>query len=81
MEYGPGWTASPTHSRHVISQGNLYGRGACDVKGTLAAMFVAFRLLVQRGWKPRSTIVLAATADEEHLAPGNPAPRKERRRG
>ena len=70
MDTVPGWHGGPDPFVPRVSQGNLYGRGACDVKGTLAAMLVAFRLLVQQGWQPSSTLVLAATVDEEHLARG-----------
>jgi acetylornithine deacetylase len=47
-----------------IEQGRLYGRGACDIKGGMAAMLAAFARLVRE--KPRSArVVMACTVDEE----------------
>lgn len=48
----------------VVREGRLYGRGACDVKGGLAAMLAALeRLAVAEARK--ATVVLAATVNEE----------------
>jgi acetylornithine deacetylase len=48
-----------------VQGGKVYGRGACDTKGSLAAMMFALRqLLAQSAALPRG-VVLAATADEE----------------
>lgn len=66
----PGWPGQPDPFEPRILGGRLYGRGACDVKGTLAAMLLALRLLVRRGLQPPRTVVLAATVDEEHQARG-----------
>ena len=44
----------------------LYGRGSCDTKGGLAAMLYALKLVHQAGPPPGSTILFAATVDEEH---------------
>ena len=70
MDTVPGWTSEPGPFDPRIQGGRLYGRGACDVKGTLTSMLLALRLLVTRGIKPPRTIVLAATVDEEHQARG-----------
>jgi acetylornithine deacetylase/succinyl-diaminopimelate desuccinylase-like protein len=49
----------------VVRDGRLYGRGACDVKGGLAAMLVALETLA-RSASPRSaTVVFVATVNEE----------------
>ncbi len=53
----------------VIEEGRLYGRGACDVKGSLAAMMVALARVAEGGPPPR-TVVLVAAADEEYLHGG-----------
>lgn len=58
-----GMTIEPFGAR--IADGKLYGRGACDVKGGMAAMLLAFaRLCVER---PRgsASVILALTVDEE----------------
>ncbi len=47
-----------------ITDGRLYGRGACDVKGGMAAMLAAFARAV-RGGKGHKRLVLACTVDEE----------------
>src|ERR1700722_7779459 len=47
-----------------IEAGRLYGRGACDVKGGMAAMLNAFARAVRAG-KGRKRLVLACTVDEE----------------
>lgn len=48
----------------VVRDGRVYGRGACDAKGSIAAMITA---LVAHANSPkrRTPIVFAATADEE----------------
>jgi acetylornithine deacetylase len=49
----------------VIENGCLYGRGACDVKGGLAAMLTAFARLVRE--RPEATrVYMVCSADEEH---------------
>jgi succinyl-diaminopimelate desuccinylase len=46
--------------------GRLYGRGACDTKGTVAAMASALIELAQSGERPvRTEIIFAGLADEE----------------
>jgi succinyl-diaminopimelate desuccinylase len=48
-----------------ISDGRLWGRGACDVKGGMAAMLFAFRRLVQEKPTGAANVVLSCTCDEE----------------
>jgi acetylornithine deacetylase ArgE len=48
----------------AIENGRLYGRGACDVKGGMAAMLTAFARTV-RAKQGRKRLVLACTVDEE----------------
>jgi len=50
----------------TIRDGRLSGRGACDVKGGGAAMFGAFREIVQHPADVRCHVILAYTVDEEH---------------
>ena len=49
----------------AIEQGRLYGRGACDVKGSMAAMLSAFARLVRRRPRGAASVLLACTVDEE----------------
>src|SRR5207249_762143 len=51
--------------RPEIRDGLVYGRGACDAKGSLAAMLVAVRQLVRRHRELRNDVLLCAAADEE----------------
>ncbi|MCJ7657093.1 MAG: M20 family metallopeptidase, partial [Candidatus Atribacteria bacterium] len=49
----------------LIENGRMYGRGAADMKGGIAAILYAAVLLKRRGIIPKKTIQLALTADEE----------------
>jgi acetylornithine deacetylase ArgE len=46
--------------------GRLYGRGACDIKGGMAAMLAAFARLVRAKPAGAVNVILACTVDEEH---------------
>ena len=70
MDTVPGWEGTPGPFEPRVDRGKLFGRGACDVKGTLTAMLLALRLLVRQRLVPARTVVLAATVDEEHQARG-----------
>lgn len=48
-----------------ISDGRMYGRGAADVKGGLAAMLHAFTRLVKERPAGAANVVLSCTCDEE----------------
>jgi acetylornithine deacetylase len=48
----------------ALENGRVYGRGACDVKGGMAAMLGAFARAVQEK-RGRKRVVLACTVDEE----------------
>ncbi|MDQ0760592.1 M20 family metallopeptidase [Streptomyces canus] len=58
----------PPHDGEV-RDGRLYGRGACDAKGPLAAFMLAAAELA-RGGPPPLTVVLAGVCDEEHAYRG-----------
>ena len=49
----------------AIMEGKVYGRGACDDKGSLGAAMWALASLAESGTKPPATIELLASGDEE----------------
>ena len=49
----------------LIENGKMYGRGASDMKGGVAAILYAAVLLKRRGINLKKTVQLALTADEE----------------
>lgn len=51
-----------------LVNGRILGRGACDMKGGLAALMAVAARLAQDG--PRPGLVVALTADEEHASLG-----------
>lgn len=53
-----------------IRDGRLYGRGAFDMKGSLAACMCALRALVDEGVSLAGDVLVAAVADEEHASIG-----------
>jgi acetylornithine deacetylase len=56
------------------SKGRVYGRGACDTKGSVAAMFSALTGLAKAGQRPKETeIVFAGLVDEENEQGGSRA--------
>lgn len=64
---GEGWTVDPFGGE--LRDGRLWGRGAADMKGGVAAMLFAADALARRGPFP-GRIVLAALADEEGMMTG-----------
>lgn len=53
-----------------IRNGRLYGRGAYDMKGSVAACMAALKALVDANAALRGDVVLAAVADEEYASIG-----------
>jgi acetylornithine deacetylase len=55
----------------VIREGRMYGRGACDVKGGMAAMLTAFVRLCRERPRGSASVVMACTVDEEFTHSGS----------
>ena len=53
-----------------MREGRLYGRGAQDMKGGVAAMIGAARRIVESGGLEAGRLVIAAVIDEEHESRG-----------
>jgi acetylornithine deacetylase len=49
-----------------VENGRLYGRGACDIKGGMAAMLAAFARVVRERPVGACSLVMACSVDEEH---------------
>jgi acetylornithine deacetylase/succinyl-diaminopimelate desuccinylase family protein len=68
---GEGWSRDPFGAE--VAGGRLYGRGACDMKGGLAAMLGAVVDLRERGAQPAGDVVIAAVVGEEEDSAGTRA--------
>jgi len=56
------------------ASGRIYGRGACDDKGSISAMLTAIARLACRGRRPAATeIIFAGLVDEENAQAGSRA--------
>ncbi len=54
----------------AIRDGRMYGRGAYDMKGSLAACLAAAKALTDAGAAPGGDLLVAAVADEEYASLG-----------
>lgn len=63
VEAGQGWTFDPFAA--TVADGRVYGRGACDMKGGLAASIIAVEALLQSGIPLAGAIEISGTVDEE----------------
>ncbi|KAF8998133.1 hypothetical protein BDQ17DRAFT_1362515 [Cyathus striatus] len=57
------WTYPPFDG--VIDGGWIYGRGSSDCKNNLIALMTAVEHMLNSGWKPTRTLILAFGQDEE----------------
>lgn len=63
VEVGHGWTVDPFGGE--VKPGRVYGRGACDMKGGLAASIIAAEVFVDLFPEFAGAIEISGTADEE----------------
>ncbi|MBR2688643.1 MAG: acetylornithine deacetylase/succinyl-diaminopimelate desuccinylase family protein [Aquamicrobium sp.] len=63
VEAGEGWTVDPFAG--VVKDGRVYGRGACDMKGGLAASIIAVEAFMQAYPDFPGAIEISGTVDEE----------------
>jgi len=63
VEAGEGWTVDPFAG--VVKDGRVYGRGACDMKGGLAASVIAVEAFMQACPDFPGAIEISGTVDEE----------------
>ena len=54
----------------TVRDGKLYGRGAYDMKGAVAAAMAALEALARSGERLRGDVIVAAVADEEYGSVG-----------
>jgi len=57
------WTVDPWSGE--LRDGEIWGRGALDMKSQVAANAVAVAILAREGFEPAGDLIFAATADEE----------------
>ena len=57
------WSVDPWSGE--LRDGQVWGRGALDMKGQVAASAVAIATLAREGFEPAGDLIFAATADEE----------------
>jgi len=60
---GEGWSRDPFAAE--LEQGRIYGRGACDMKGGLAASIIAAECLIAEAPDLPGAIEISGTVDEE----------------
>lgn len=63
VKAGDGWSRDPF--RALIEEGRLYGRGAVDMKGGIAAMIMAVKAIISNHIKLKGDILVGTVPDEE----------------
>ncbi|MGA8514125.1 MAG: acetylornithine deacetylase/succinyl-diaminopimelate desuccinylase family protein [Burkholderiaceae bacterium] len=63
VEAGSGWTFDPFAA--TVSDGKIYGRGSCDMKGGLASSVIACESLIESGLPLPGVLEISGTVDEE----------------
>ena len=62
------WTDDP--NTPVVRDGKLYGRGACDMKGGVAAMVLAAEVIARLGVRLAGDLIVNTITDEESTGAG-----------
>ena len=57
------WTVDPFDA--VVKDGRIYGRGASDMKGSIASMIIAAKALMEAGVRLKGDLLIHLVADEE----------------
>jgi acetylornithine deacetylase len=63
------WTSDPFTA--TVRDGRVHGRGACDMKGGVAAMVLATEVLMELGVRLRGDLLVNTVTDEESTAAGS----------
>src|SRR5271154_3856907 len=63
VQTGAGWTVEPFAG--LVKEGKVFGRGACDMKGGLAAAIIAVEALIDSGGPFPGALEISGTVDEE----------------
>lgn len=63
VQRGTKWTYDPFGG--TVENGKIYGRGACDMKGGIAAMTMAVKAIQASGIRLKGDIKIATVVDEE----------------
>lgn len=61
----------------IDTKGMLHGRGACDMKGSIASMLGAIKSLAESGTELKGDLIFTGVIDEEYLSAGTNAIVKE----
>ena len=77
VRVGAGWSEDTPAFSPVLRDGELYGRGSCDMKGGLACALLAFSDALdevgRRGSLPGRSLAIVCTVDEEDEMRGSEA--------
>jgi acetylornithine deacetylase/succinyl-diaminopimelate desuccinylase family protein len=65
---GSAWSEDPFAG--AVVDGRLYGRGATDMKGGIAAAMWAVKLVLEQGFRPRGDVSFHVVTDEEVVGNG-----------
>jgi succinyl-diaminopimelate desuccinylase len=63
VEVGRGWSLDAFAG--TLKDGKVYGRGACDMKGGIAAAIIAMEAIIQSGHDYAGALEFSGTVDEE----------------